>query len=267
MSALSDYLENKLLDHLLKATAYTRPATVYLALFTSDPGEAGTTGEVSGGSYARVAITNNNTSFPACATTGTPTKTLSVEVAFPTATASWGTVTHWAIFDVASGTANMLTYGKFGTARTVAIGKTPKLAAGSLSLTLVNGSTGGLTLYSQRKLLDHVFGGPTFTVPTTVYLGLSTGASGETLTEWSDSSYTRQDLTVGSAAAGVIASTGTETFSAAVVDADVTLTHYGIWDDVSVGNLLVYGSLNTPRSVAVGDSVTLAVGACTLTAN
>lgn len=267
MSALSDHLENKVLEHILKATAYTRPATVYLALFTSDPGEAGTTGEVSGGSYARVAITNNNTSFPACATTGTPTKTLSIGATFPTATAAWGTITHWALFDASTGTTNLLFTGKFDTPRTVASGKTPKVPAGDISITIVNSSSGGLTLYSQRKILDHILGGPSFTVPTAVFLGLATGASGETLSEWEDSSYTRQELAFAAASGGSIANTGAETFSASVVDEDVSLTHYGVWDDAIIGNLLVYGSLNTPRSVAVGDSVSLDSGTFVLSAN
>lgn len=53
------YLENAILNHVLRNTAYSAPATVYLALLKSNPGEAGTVDEVTGGSYARQAITFN----------------------------------------------------------------------------------------------------------------------------------------------------------------------------------------------------------------
>lgn len=53
MSDMTNYLEKKLLDHVLRNTVYTPPAVIYLALFTGAPGEAGGGTEVSGGSYAR----------------------------------------------------------------------------------------------------------------------------------------------------------------------------------------------------------------------
>ena len=55
MSAASDYLENKVLDHTLATTAYTAPSAVYVGLYTSSPGDDDSGTEVSGGSYARQA--------------------------------------------------------------------------------------------------------------------------------------------------------------------------------------------------------------------
>lgn len=101
MSDLSNYLENKLVDHVLRATTYTAPATVYVALFTAvTDAEAGTGTEVTGGAYARQAV-----AFDA-PTNGTTQNTSTVT--FPTATADWGTVTHAALFD-ASTAGNALT--------------------------------------------------------------------------------------------------------------------------------------------------------------
>ena len=59
MSAFSDYYENKILDHMIRGQAFTVPTTVYLALFTANTGLEGNSpsAEVSGGAYARVAIT------------------------------------------------------------------------------------------------------------------------------------------------------------------------------------------------------------------
>ena len=94
MSALSDYLENAIIDHLLRNQAFTPPATVYLALFTANTGleaDSGVTGEVSGGAYARQTCALNAASSGATANTS--------EITFPTATLAWGTITHWALVD------------------------------------------------------------------------------------------------------------------------------------------------------------------------
>src|SRR5689334_11320775 len=109
MSA-SNYLENKISDHLWRGRAYTAPATLYLALFTSDPGETGSlTGEPGSGSYARVAITPNDSNFKGTggetsgASAGTGGQSVSgAAFQFPTASGSWGTLTHWALMDASS---------------------------------------------------------------------------------------------------------------------------------------------------------------------
>lgn len=95
----SDYLENKVLDHVLGAVTYTPPATVYIAAYTVAPTDAGGGTEVTGGSYARVAVTNNATNFPA-ASGGV--KSNGTIINFPTATADWGTVVAAAVSDAAS---------------------------------------------------------------------------------------------------------------------------------------------------------------------
>jgi len=86
------------------ATTYS-PATWYFALFTVAPNDDGTGGtEVSGGSYARVAKTNNTTNFPAATTvSGETRKTNGTAITWPTPTANWGEVTHYGIFTAASG--------------------------------------------------------------------------------------------------------------------------------------------------------------------
>ena len=103
----SNFLENELLDHVLGAAAYTAPATVYIALFTAAPTDAGGGTEVSGGSYARVSVTNNDTNWPAAAS---GVKNNGAEITFPTASANWGTIVAMGIFDAASG-GNLLFWG------------------------------------------------------------------------------------------------------------------------------------------------------------
>jgi len=127
----SDFLENELLDHVLGNAAYSAPATVYVALYTVAPTDAGGGTEVSGGDYARVAVTNNDTNFPA-ASSGA--KANGTEITFPTATASWGEVVAFAILDASSG-GNFLYWGDLTVAKTIGSGDTAKFAVGDLDVT------------------------------------------------------------------------------------------------------------------------------------
>ena len=127
MSEMSNYLENGLLNAVLRSTSYTSPATVYVGLYTSDPGEGNTGTEVSGGSYARKDVTFGAPSNGVC--------TNSAAVEFAQATASWGTVSHVGLLDaITSG--NLLFYTDITTSKTIEPGDIFKIAAGSLSVTL-----------------------------------------------------------------------------------------------------------------------------------
>jgi hypothetical protein len=126
MDAKTTYLENALLNGVLRNIPYTPPGTVYAGLFTADPGVAGSqANEVSGGSYARVAVTFGAPSGGTCANTGV--------VSFPTASALWGTVTYAAILDAAT-VGNMLYKGSLATNKTVDIGDTVSYANGALTV-------------------------------------------------------------------------------------------------------------------------------------
>jgi len=126
----SDYLENEVLDHVLGGGDYTRPATVYVALYTSAPTDSGGGTEVSGGSYARVAVTNNATNWPA-ASSGT--KSNGTAIVFPEATADWGTVVAFGLFDAANG-GNLLYWGELSQNQAVNSGSTASFAIGALTI-------------------------------------------------------------------------------------------------------------------------------------
>lgn len=127
MSEMSNYLENGLLNAILRNTSYTSPTTVYVGLYTSNPGEGNTGTEVSGGSYARKSATFGAPNDGVC--------TNSAAVEFDQATASWGTVSHVALLDaITSG--NLLFYTDITTSKTIETGDIFKIAAGSLSVTL-----------------------------------------------------------------------------------------------------------------------------------
>lgn len=133
MGSFTDFLELELLDHVFGAAAYTAPATLYVGLSTTTITDAGgNITEPSGGAYARVAVTNNATNFPAAAA---GSKSNGTAVNFPTATASWGTVIDFFIADASSG-GNILGYGTLTVAKTVGSGDTPSFAIGDLVITL-----------------------------------------------------------------------------------------------------------------------------------
>ncbi|MFZ2641000.1 MAG: hypothetical protein WA117_08410 [Verrucomicrobiia bacterium] len=112
----SNYLENKVLNHLLGSVTYSAPATLYLALFTAAPTDAGGGTEVTGGSYARVAVENNTTNFP---TVTNGVKTNGAQITFPQATASWLTVVAVGLFDAATN-GNLLYWADLSTSKAVA---------------------------------------------------------------------------------------------------------------------------------------------------
>ena len=117
-----------MLDWLLGNTAYTVPGTLYVGLFTSAPTPSTSGTEVAGGSYARVAVTNNTTNFP---NASNKTKSNGTAITFAQATALWGTVVAVGIFDAVSG-GNLLLYATLTTSRTINNGDTASFAIGQL---------------------------------------------------------------------------------------------------------------------------------------
>lgn len=127
MAEFTDYYENKIIDHMLRNQAFTPPSTIYLALFTSAPSDAGGGTEVSGGSYARQSVTLSAASGGASSN--------SADITFPQATADWGTVTHCALMDAASA-GNMLMWTALDASKTVNNGDTFKISTGDLDVTV-----------------------------------------------------------------------------------------------------------------------------------
>jgi len=126
VSAFSDYLENKVLDHVFGGNAYSAPGTLYLALYTSDPGDDNSGTECSGTSYARQTIAFT-------VTNDTASNTSAVE--FPTAGSAWGTITHVGILDALT-SGNLLAHGALTASKTVAQGDVFRVPAADLDITL-----------------------------------------------------------------------------------------------------------------------------------
>jgi len=125
MASISDYYENKIIDHMLRGQAFTPPSTIYLALYTVAPSDAGGGTEVSGGGYARQ-------SFTLTAASGGASEN-SADITFPTATSNWGTIVAVGIFDASTG-GNLLMWADLTQSKTVNSGDTFKINAGDLDI-------------------------------------------------------------------------------------------------------------------------------------
>jgi len=128
MSAASDYLEDKLLDHVLGNTAFTQPSAVYVGLHTGSPGDADDgANEISGNGYARQSASFAASSSGSCSTDAT--------ITFPAATGTWGTISHVSLYD-ASSAGNLLFHGAVTTSKTIESGDTFQISSGNLTITL-----------------------------------------------------------------------------------------------------------------------------------
>jgi len=124
--SFTNFLETEILDHVFAGAAYTAPGTHYLGLFTSAPGETGGGTELSGSAYVRKSV--------AFTTSGNTTSN-NAAVEFPTATGSWGTVTHVGVFD-ASSSGNLMAYATLSSSKAIATGDVFRVPSGDLDITL-----------------------------------------------------------------------------------------------------------------------------------
>jgi hypothetical protein len=129
--SFSNYLEAKVLDHIVGKTSFTMP-TAYVGLSTANPDEdASGNAEPSGNGYARVATDGDDWNA-----TGVDGETENANaITFPTAEGAWGTITHFTIWDAATD-GNMLAYGELDTPTAITTNQIPRFAAGAFVITL-----------------------------------------------------------------------------------------------------------------------------------
>jgi hypothetical protein len=127
MAEFTNYLENKLLDHVLNNESFTSPTTVYVGLFTAAPTDTTSGTEVSGGSYARQVLS--------VSTASDGIVTSDSDITFPQATGNWGTVVALGVHD-ADSSGNLLMYTDLTTSKTIETGDILKISTGSLTVSL-----------------------------------------------------------------------------------------------------------------------------------
>jgi len=248
MSKVSNYLENAILNHLLRNTSYTPPSTIYLALYTTDPTDADTGTEVSGGSYARQAITFNPASSRSTSNSAT--------VTFPEATSDWGTISYWGLKDSLTG-GNLLFYGTFSNPETINSGDQLEIGSGTLTVSF----TGQVSVYAGNKLLDLILRGTSFTPPSTLYLALYTSnpTENDTGTEVSGNNYSRVTITFGSPSNGSCSNNSDVLFPVASGSWG-TISYIGIRDNSSGGNLLIFGSTTVAKQISANNRAVFKTG-------
>ena len=259
MGSISDYLENAWINHLV-GTAYTQPATVYLALATADPGDAATGAScnecANANNYARVACTFGTAASRAIANSGT--------VTFPTASGSWGTASHFVITDSATyGAGNVLAHGALTTPKAIVNGNTPSVAAGQISVSVTAGAWG--TAFANL-MLDKTFRNQTYAQPTTKVALYTTVCSDAALgTEVSGGSYAQVTVNkVGGASPKWAAVSGGASSNADAVTFTAASASWGTVVATAIvdgaGALLVYDNGTADQAVASGDTVSFGVG-------
>jgi hypothetical protein len=143
MAAMSDFVENNFWDMVLRGQTWTIPANLHFALFTAAPSDSGGGTEVAGGSYARVSVARSLANFAGTQGAGTTVASTgtggassnNTVITFPSPTASWGTVTHYGLFDASTG-GNLFFHGALTTARVINSGDGPiSFAAAAFQLT------------------------------------------------------------------------------------------------------------------------------------
>jgi len=124
----SDFLENAVIQHLFESD-FSAPANMYVALYTSAPTDSGGGVECTGGAYEREAVARQT----GWTSAGNATENAS-DITFTEATASWGTVVAFGLFDALSA-GNLLYWGDLTTSKSIDNGDTAKIPAGDLDIT------------------------------------------------------------------------------------------------------------------------------------
>lgn len=271
MGSLTNHAEDELLDHVFNA-AYSPVATVYLALSTADIGEAGSglSEPLTANGYARKAIT-----FAAAASRKV---TQTGAVTFDTATDSWGTITHWGIYDSGTRAAgNCLAYGAFTSSFAPVSGNAPTIADGTIYVQINATSTGaGLTDYLVHNLLNLMFRNVAFSKPST-YIALCTATVADaatSITEEAGTGYARKQVNINGgssptwdlSSAGIVDNTHEIVLDPATANDWTEVVAMAIVDAASSGNVLAYDNANivdqTPTS---SDTISFPAGALDIT--
>jgi len=266
MGSLSDYCENKWLDHVFNVN-FTAPSTLYILLSTADPlDDASGIAEPGGFGYAREVI-----AFDAPGSRKIENDAL---ITFDQASGgSWGDITHWGICDHLSNSTfgtnvSLLAHGAFAATKTVSDGKQATIAAQEVDIII---NAGAMTTFLVHEMLDHIFLGNVYASPDT-YMGLmdENGADGDTdvsAKEPSGNNYSRKQVNVngGSSPTWDLASGGAVDNTHLVQMATPsgswgTITDWVICDAATVGNALFYADIGGDEVIGDSDDVEFAIG-------
>jgi len=252
MPGISNFIEQKMLDHIFSLTAAYGQPTIYVALSTADPAEDNSgIAEPVGNGYARKAV-------PAWGVTGR-TATNTNQIDFAQASGAWGTISHYAIFDALTG-GNMLANGTVSPAQAVVNGNLFSLAAGSVSISIT-----GYSDYLANAILRHIFVSASAMAQPSLYLAFSTA------NPLDDNSAIAEP--VGNAYARSLVSAFARTLSQVANNAALsspvstgawgTITYWALFDALTLGNQLGSGVMTPSQAIVNGNQIQFATGAFT----
>ena len=133
MSAMSNYLEGEIIKHIFRSDIFSKPTVLAMGLFTGSPTDANSAKEISGNGYGRAQLNPADANWAAPSSGSGLTSNLSA-ITFPTPTGSWGTITHFGIYDSPSA-GNLLFWGPLTDSRTVTTGDSMSFTIGQLGIT------------------------------------------------------------------------------------------------------------------------------------
>ena len=260
MGSFSNELENKMLDHVFNGT-YTAPDT-YIGLSTANIlDDASGNAEPAGGSYAREQILPagwNNAATRAITNNGI--------ITFTQATAGWGTLTHWGIWDHLSDQAesNLLAHGALTGSVIVANGNTASIADEEITISF---NPSGASDYLANTFLDYVFKDGSFATPNaTVHIALLTAnptdaGTGASITEPGYQNNYRRKLETdwSSSSSGHLQNNATINFNNPSGSWG-EITHTSSVDASGAGNMLFYGRLTIAQTPDQGSTVAFGAG-------
>ena len=253
---LSLYAKDAWLSHMTGDQAYSPASSVYIAFFTSITG-------LSSGSLTNESSDLGRTAITFGASSGTTQRAvLNTSTHVITPTTGSETVTHFAILDSGTGSANVLCYGPLDAAITTATGVSLQIASSSVGFQMDAGGVVGCTVYFIDKMNDLMFRNVAYSMPSNNYMAYHTATSLDgSSDEPSSGGYTRQSISWG----GVSTSTGdaVQALSSSVtwtaMTANSPAAQWSIWDSASGGNCL---AVHDTADVIVpdGSNVTLSSG-------
>lgn len=273
MSRMTDYMENKLAD-FLRGQTLTLPSAWYFGLLSAASDSSVT--ELSGSGYARQGLTRSLANYAGTQGAGTTlassgtshTTSNNAALNFGTSGSAWGTANYAGMFDASTG-GNCWAYIPLASAIVIGSGQAVSLAAASVAMTL--GLSGGLTDYASNKLIDLIWRAQSYTWPANLYAALYTAAPSNAGggTECSGGSYARVGI-----ASSLSAWSGTQAPGSTVASSGTggrisnnatlaypsptaswgTVSHEGLFDAASAGNLIFWAALAASRTVSSGSA-------------
>lgn len=245
-SALSNYAEDELLDHLMGTGAWTMPSALWLQLHVGAPGEDGT---------ANVAAFTTRTQIDSAFGTGASSRAIANDALITiTGFSTSETITHWSVHD-ASSDGNCLFYGVLTTQRNVGVGITLRIQVGELDLDFADTD---LCDYAGNAALDHLVGLSAMTSPSSLFVQYHTGDPGDDGTANVATLSTRSAL--GTVAASSGGATDNDSAVTATGAASETLSHASVHDASSNGNAFWNFPLTTSQAVENGEDIEFPAG-------